>query len=232
MALRSNPYDEPMSMLESTVTVASTNWVTISSLATAAGTLLLAIATFASIRSANRSARIAEESLLAGVRPLLMPSKPEDAPMLIKFMDDHGVRVGGGEGSAEVGDDAIYLTMLLRNVGNGIAVLHGWRMEFNAIGAPKEPPPLELFRTLTRGLYVAPADVGFWQGTFRDRTDQEFDKVAQKVNARERLFIDVLYGDHLGGQRFVSRFGLTPEEDGTWNVAVGRHWNVDRVSRR
>ncbi|MDE3044498.1 MAG: hypothetical protein KGJ10_06700 [Acidobacteriota bacterium] len=220
----------PSSLFE--VFVANTNWVTVSSLATAAGTLVLAIATFASIRSANRSARIAEESLLAGVRPLLMPSKPEDSPMMIKFIDDHGVRVGGGEGSAEVGDDAIYLTMLLRNVGNGIAVLHGWRMEFNAIGAPKEPPSPELFRTLTRGLYVAPADVGFWQGTYRDRNDEEFVLVASKIAARERLFIDVLYGDHLGGQRFVSRFGLTPEDGDTWSVAVGRHWNLDRVTRR
>ena len=46
------------------------DWVTISSLATAGGTLVLALATFGSVRSANRSARVAEESLLASVRPL------------------------------------------------------------------------------------------------------------------------------------------------------------------
>ena len=47
------------------------DWVTISSLATAAGTLVLATATFASVCSANRAARVAEESLLAATRPLL-----------------------------------------------------------------------------------------------------------------------------------------------------------------
>jgi hypothetical protein len=57
------------------------DWVTISSLATAGGTLVLALATFASVRSANRSARVAEESLLASVRPLLMPSRLDD-PMV------------------------------------------------------------------------------------------------------------------------------------------------------
>ena len=39
-----------------------TDWSTIASVATAGGTLVLAVATFASIRSANRSARISERS--------------------------------------------------------------------------------------------------------------------------------------------------------------------------
>src|SRR5438876_408962 len=39
------------------------DWSTISSLATAVGTLVLAIATFAAVRSSNRSARIAELAL-------------------------------------------------------------------------------------------------------------------------------------------------------------------------
>ncbi len=54
------------------------DWVTISSLATAGGTLVLAVATFSSVRSANRSARIAEQSLLLGLRPILIPSRDED----------------------------------------------------------------------------------------------------------------------------------------------------------
>lgn len=62
-----------------------TDWSTIASLATAGGTLVLAVATFASIRSANRSvrtsersARIAEQSLLAGQRPLLVNSRLQE----------------------------------------------------------------------------------------------------------------------------------------------------------
>jgi len=35
------------------------DWVTISALATAGGTLILAVSTFASVRSANRAARAA-----------------------------------------------------------------------------------------------------------------------------------------------------------------------------
>jgi hypothetical protein len=40
------------------------DWTTISALSTAGGTLVLAAATFASVRSANRSARAAERSML------------------------------------------------------------------------------------------------------------------------------------------------------------------------
>src|SRR5881409_433673 len=63
------------------------DWVTISALATAGGTLVLALATFASVRSANRAARVAERSLLAGLRPLLIPSHLEDAPQKILFAE-------------------------------------------------------------------------------------------------------------------------------------------------
>jgi hypothetical protein len=40
-----------------------TDWATVASLATAGGTLILAIATFASVRSAHRAARVAEYSI-------------------------------------------------------------------------------------------------------------------------------------------------------------------------
>ncbi|MGZ4708036.1 MAG: hypothetical protein ACXWBN_04765, partial [Acidimicrobiales bacterium] len=54
------------------------DWQTISSLATAGGTLVLAVATFVSVRSSNRSARVAEQALLTGMRPLLVTSLSDD----------------------------------------------------------------------------------------------------------------------------------------------------------
>jgi hypothetical protein len=63
------------------------DWVTISSLATAGGTLVLAVATFSSVKSANRSARVAERSLLAGVRPVLIPSREDDPVQHVRFGD-------------------------------------------------------------------------------------------------------------------------------------------------
>jgi hypothetical protein len=62
------------------------DWTTVSSLATGVGTLVLAVATFASVRSANRAARAAERSLLAGLRPLLVPSRLQDADQKVFFL--------------------------------------------------------------------------------------------------------------------------------------------------
>ena len=65
---------------------------------------------------------------MAGMRPLLMPSHLEDPPAKVGFADNRWMKVPGGERErAEVTPEAIYLAMSLRNVGNGIAVLHGWR---------------------------------------------------------------------------------------------------------
>jgi hypothetical protein len=89
------------------------DWVTISSLATAGGTLVLAVSTFASVRSANRAARAAERSLLAGLRPLLLPSRLQDPEQKVGFADQKWLVVPGGGAAAQVGDDAIYLALSL-----------------------------------------------------------------------------------------------------------------------
>ena len=209
-----------------------TNWVVVSSLATAGGTLILAGATFASVRSGNRSARIAEESLLAGMRPLLMPSRSEDAPIKITFVDGHYVVTPGGSGTAEVTDDVVYFTISLRNVGSGIAVLDGWHFEMVDDPSHFTRPSLDAFRRLGRDLYVASGDVSFWQCAYRDPAEVEFGEVRDLVLTRRRLVVDLLYGDHLGGQRMISRFLLVPRGDGGWMATVGRHWNVDRPDPR
>ena len=109
--------------------------MTISSLATAGGTLVLAGATFSAVRSSNKSARVAERSLMAGLRPVLMPSRLDDPPQKVGFVDGHWLRTPGGGGAAEVTADAVYLAMSVRNVGAGIAVLHGWRFTSHVSGS-------------------------------------------------------------------------------------------------
>jgi hypothetical protein len=214
------------------------DWVTISALASAGGTLVLAGVTVASVRSANRAARVAEQSLLAGQRPLLVPSRNEDPGVKVGFQDDVWFLVPGGQGIAQATDEADYFVIAVRNVGTGIAVLHGWRLDPELSlerGAHVSPPPLEEFTTLTRDLYVAPGDVGFWQGSFRDPASDRYRAARRAVEARQRLGVDILYGDFEGGQRVISRFMLTPREaeDGTrWFASVGRHWNVDRPDPR
>ena len=211
------------------------DWVTISSLATAGGTLVLAVATFSSVRSANRSARVAERSLLAGIRPLLMPSQLEDAAVKVGFADNRWLLVPGGGGAAEITPDAVYVGMSLRNVGNGIAVLHAWKFwPERQLGAGAAPPALEEMHRFTRDIYIPTGQVGFWQGVFREPDSDEFKAAADALEGRVPVSIDVLYGDHEGGQRTITRFGMMPRqgEDTTWVVAAARHWNLDRDDPR
>jgi hypothetical protein len=83
--------------------VTSTDWATAASPATALGTLVLAVATFSSVRSGNRTARAAERPLLAGLRPVLMASHREDAALKVNFGDNKWVRVPGSCAVGQVG---------------------------------------------------------------------------------------------------------------------------------
>jgi hypothetical protein len=208
------------------------DWVAASSIVTAAATLVLAIATFASVRSANRAARAAERSLLVGLRPLLAVSRTDDPPVKVGFMDERWFRIEGAGAVAEVGDGVIYLAISVRNVGSGIAVLHGWTFRGTREGGAVAHPPVEQFRRLNRDIYVAPGEVGFWQGAFRDSSEDVFAEVRAAIEEPRRFSIDVLYGDHELGQRSITRFALNPRDDGRWIASVSRHWNVDRPNPR
>jgi hypothetical protein len=214
------------------VTVA-TDWVTISALATALGTLVLALATFASVRSANRAARVAERTLLAGLRPLLVPSRLDDPVQKVFFADQRYVRVEGGRAGFEIDEDAILMVISVRNAGAGVALLHGWRFfPERLLGADVERPDTESFTRLTRDIYVPARDVGFWQGAFRDPSAPGFAEAKAAIEAEDPLTVDILYGDHEGGQRTVTRFALLPHSDGVWLASAGRYWNVDRDDPR
>jgi hypothetical protein len=208
------------------------DWATIASLATAGTTLVLAFATFASVRSGNRTARAAERSLQISLRPLLGPSRLQDPTQKVGFADDHWVHVPGGGGAADVTDSAIYLVMSLRNSGNGIAVLHSWLLSTERELGNTQHSNIDTFRRLTRDIYVPAGDLGFWQGALREPGTAEFTAARAAIQARRRLTIELLYGDHEGGQRTISLFSLIPRDDGGWLVSVARHWNIDRADPR
>jgi hypothetical protein len=218
-----------------------TDWPTIASLSTAGGTLVLAVATFSSVRSSNRAARSAEESRRGSLRPLLVPSRLEEDAEKVGFADDHWVKVPGGRAVMEVTDGNIYLAMSLRNVGSGIAVLDRWFLHDGRLTPDMNHPETfgqmdhqdpSTFRRLTRDLYVPPSDRGFWQGALRDSSDPQFERTRDAINSREGLTVDLLYGDFEGGQRVISRFTIIPAHDDGWIVSASRHWNLDRSEPR
>ena len=209
----------------------------VAELATGLGTLVLAVATFAAVRSSNRSARIAERSMLTGIRPLLLPSKLSDERQKVGFVDDHYVMIDGGHGSAEVDGSVVYLTMSVRNAGTGLALLDSWAVVRDPVTGQqaRNPLPTKDFRRLTRDLYIPGGDYGFWQGAVRDESDPDFEYLRDQVKDGQAITLDVLYGDQDGEQHTISRFRLQPHEvDGEirWLVSVSRHFYPDRADPR
>jgi hypothetical protein len=207
------------------------DWVTISALATAGGTFALAATTYASVRSANRAARAAETSMLAQLRPLMIPSSQGDTEQRIGFGDGVGLTVPGGGAAVEIADGNVYVGISIRNVGPGIGVLHGGRVSAEARLAGRDHAPLEEFRLLRRDIYVPPGKVSFWQIAFRDSEDAERNAMREAVESGG-FTVDLLYGDYEGGQRVISRFRVLREDDGAWIHTALRHWQIDRSDPR
>jgi hypothetical protein len=169
------------------------------------------------------------------MRPVLVPSRLEDPPIKVLFAGQRWMRVEGGRGAVEIDDDehVIYMLLGLRNVGAGIAVLRGWYIDHSEqFSLTATPPPLEAFRRQQRDLYIPVGDPGYWQGALRDPTDPDFDQVIAELHDRNAVTIHVLYGDHEGGQRVISRFAIVPIGDSGWLCQVTRHWNIDNDDPR
>ena len=209
-----------------------TDWATIASFATAGGTLVLAAATFSAVRSSNKSARIAERSFQIGLRPVLAPSRLEDAPQKVMFVDRHWVTLEGGQAVVEEVDDVIYLAMLVRNVGRGMAVIESWLPYASQVSSADERVAPDDFRPQTRALWVPPGDVAFWQGALREPTESIFEPMRRAV-ASGAVSIDLLYRDHEGGQRTVSHFSMVRRggepggPEATWWSSLGNHRSLD-----
>ncbi len=208
------------------------DWQTVSALATAGGTLMLAVATFWAVRSSNRSARIAEQVLLTGMRPLLIPSLADDPVQKVVWSDRHAVRLNGARAVAHAEDGVIYLAIGLRNVGSGIALLHGWYPTADRAFANDPHPPVDDFRRLTVDLYVPAGGTGYWEGAIRGPDDPVRPGLLTALAERHPFTIDILYGDQQGGQRTISRFTVLPGGDDEWYSQAGRHWNLDMPAPR
>jgi hypothetical protein len=210
------------------------NWSDVASLATAGGTLILAVATFGSVKSANRAARAAERSLLAGLRPVLIPSRDDDLEQQVVFGDGQRLVVPGHMGAIEFANGSVYLSLAIRNAGSGVAVLHGWRARAFEPGTGTERPDLDEFRRQQVDLYIPAGDAGFWLGAVRDAHDVEQAELRRAAGDGTRVLVDLLYGDYEGGQRAIVRFSLreTDSPDKPRSAQVLRYWNVDGTDPR
>ena len=205
------------------------DWTIVADLGTAAGTALLAVATFASTRSANRSARSAERALLEGLRPILVPSQWQEPVQKIHFMDGVWLHVAGGRAATQVDEQAAYVVLSLHNAGQGLAVLHGWHFPDDL---REDHAAVEHFYRLTRDIYIPANGLGFGQIAIRDPASRGFEVVSESVANSTPFVVDLLYGDAEASQRVITRFAFTPGPgestgEGEWALSAGRHWNLD-----
>jgi hypothetical protein len=202
---------------------------TIAELGTAGGTLILAIATFGATRSANRSARVAERSLLAGMRPTLVASRPEDRSERVDFAAGGGPRAfdlpGGTALVVQEGGISMF-AIAVRNVGAGAARIEGWHMRSGFMDNEVPHAEPDEFQSQRRDLYISPGDTGFWQGAIRDTADPFHEVVRGAIDEDDWLIAELLYGDQEGGRRFITRFSLRQEDD-HWYPVASRHWTLD-----
>ena len=61
----------------------------------------------------------------------------------------------------------------MRNVGSGVGVISGMFVltDYAGIDVPHAAP--EAFRMQTHDLYIAPANIGFWQAAIREAGDPD-----------------------------------------------------------
>jgi hypothetical protein len=160
---------------------------------------------------------------------MLSPSRMEDPVQKMMFVEGHWVRAEGGRAVAEHSDGRVYLAMSLRNVGSGIAVCQGWTV-LPGLSSSRTTPshsPEDQFRLQTRDLYIPAGDVGMWQGALRNPDDLTRIAVAEAIDAREGVTVELLYTDLIGGQRTITRFGIIPTGEDVWITNMVRHWYLD-----
>ena len=220
-----------------------TAWATWAEAGTAIGTLVLAGATFSSVRSSSRMARIAERALLASQRPVLGPSGPDDPAAQVQFADGRVFALSPGRPLAERSGGTIYLAVPLCNLGAGIAVLRAYHLQADPArtvaedpqGAARHrrgdtPPSLSSFVRQQRDLLISTGRVGFWQAALRDPEESLHAATAEALDTAGRITVDVLYGDHEGGQPTITRLVLLPDQGGAWRCDATHHWNLGAIA--
>ena len=169
----------------------------------------------------------------------------------MRFGDQQILHLRGHGGAIAVGRDARLPRAhgaAQRRLGSGrdprLAGQAATRLDTSASGrAADERRRWTQFRRQQIDLYVPAGDTGYWLGALRDPAEPIYDIVRRAATRTRRIQVDLLYGDHEGGQRTIVRFVHAPwpggraradgrsSEDGK-RVTALRYWNVDRDDPR
>jgi hypothetical protein len=132
---------------------------------------------------------------------------------------------------AEVTDEAVYLAMALKNVGSGLAVLDRSDLHIDRQRGDQTPRDPDDF-TASGAISTSRPGTSDSGREPSGTDDPQFAVARDAITGSRHLTIDLLYGEHEGGQRMSSRFTMIPDHSGQWITSVGRHWNLDRPDPR
>jgi hypothetical protein len=123
-------------------------------------------------------------------------------------------------------------------------VILGWRArtpegELARTGKPAisqtaqvSTPSLADFRQQQLDLYIPAGETGYWQGGLYEPGEPGYRDVIDTLNSGGGvIWVDLLYGDHEGGQRMIVRFGMSEwPNDGAEEIGerayVLRYWDA------
>jgi hypothetical protein len=195
------------------------DWVAVATLVVAAATALLAYVSLLAARTASRQ-------LSRDMRPVVVPSKPDDHTRRNRFGDGTLVPQSDEIIYTEIRDDSSYLGICLRNIGTGIAVVRGLKLCL-AGEEERQPGPSE-FAFTEKAIYMAPADTAYLTN-LAQRTNEEWFGPALLKGIADHLNMSVhfLYTDMTNSQPSITRMELhyDPGLD-TFYPAELRHWMV------
>ena len=77
---------------------------------------------------------------------------------------------------------------------------------------------------------ISTGRVGFWQAALRDPEASLYVATAEALDSAGRITVDLLYGDHEGGQPTITRLVLLGDEDGAWRADATRYWNLGSIT--
>ena len=96
--------------------------------------------------------------------------------------------------------------------------------------SPKANVPIDPIsaRMFTLLMYVPAGDIGMWQGALRNPDDPMRIQIADALEQRRPLIVELLYSDLVGRERTISRFIVSPvPANDAWLVGLSRHWFLD-----
>jgi len=194
------------------------DWVT---LAVAVATALLAYAAWLAARTASRQ-------LSRDMRPVVIPSKPDERTRRGRFAN--GTLVPESEEAVYAHKEGTtnYLGVCLRNIGTGIAVVRGLKLCLAEDG--EEQPTAAEFAYTERAIYMAPTDTAYLTNLVED-TDEEWFGPALTVGITDQLAMAVffLYTDLTNNQPAITRMELRYDANAhAYYAAELRHWAVKR----